>query len=315
MIHGAEVVQVDGNFDDCLKMVRKVSEEYPVVLVNSLNPNRLEGQKTAAFEIVDALGEAPDYHFLPVGNAGNITAYWMGYTQYREFGKIEKLPKMMGFQAEGAAPIVRNHVVKEPETVATAIRIGNPASWKKAVKARDESNGMIGMVSDKEILEAQKLIASFEVIEKGTPVSGRNMVTEIVRDFLGKNGYPPKVRILKISTIPARKGLGSSSAAIVSALGVAMSFLNKLDLDKLFEMAIKIEGHPDNVAPAIYGGLRVSASVSDRTLSLPVKVPFNEIAVFVPPCGISTEKARKVLPKEISFSQAIFNLQRLAILI
>lgn len=156
----------------------------------------------------------------------------------------------------------------------------------------------------------------FEVIEKGTPVSGRDMVAEIVRDFLGKNGYPPsKVRILKTSNIPARKGLGSSSAAIISALGAAMSFLNKLDLDNLFEMAVEIEGHPDNVAPAIYGGLRVSASVSDRTLSLPVNVPFNEITVFVPPCVISTEKAREVLPKEISFSQAIFNLQRLAILI
>ncbi len=160
IIYGAKVVQVDGNFDNCLKMVRKVSNEYPVVLVNSLNPNRLEGQKTAAFEIVDVLDEAPDYHFLPVGNAGNITAYWMGYTQYHRLGKIEKLPKMMGFQAEGAAPIVRKHVVENPETVATAIRIGNPASWEKAVKARDESNGMIGMVSDEEILEAQKLVAS-----------------------------------------------------------------------------------------------------------------------------------------------------------
>ncbi len=160
MIYGAKVVQVDGNFDDCLKMVRRVSEEYPVVLVNSLNPNRLEGQKTAAFEVVDLLGEAPDYHFLPVGNAGNITAYWMGYTQYHEFGRIEKLPKMMGFQAEGAAPIVRKRVVENPETVATAIRIGNPASWEKAVKARDESGGVIDMVSDEEILEAQKLVAS-----------------------------------------------------------------------------------------------------------------------------------------------------------
>ncbi len=155
----------------------------------------------------------------------------------------------------------------------------------------------------------------FEVVEKGTPVSGKDMVTEIVKDFLEKNGYPPKVRILKTSAIPARKGLGSSSAAIVSALAAAMSFLNKLDLDKLFEMAVEIEGHPDNVAPAVYGGLRVSASISDRTLSLPVNVPFNEITVFVPPFETSTKEAREVLPKEIPFSQAIFNLQRLAILI
>ncbi len=164
MIYGAKVVQVNGNFDDCLKMVKKVSEEYPVVLVNSLNPNRLEGQKTAAFEVVDLLKRAPDYHFLPVGNAGNITAYWMGYTQYYREGKITSLPKMMGFQAEGAAPIVRGHIVEKPETIATAIRIGNPASWMKAVKARDESKGVIDMVSDAEILSAQKLIASKEGI-------------------------------------------------------------------------------------------------------------------------------------------------------
>jgi len=164
MIYGAKVVKVDGNFDDCLKLVKKVSDDYPVVLVNSLNPNRIEGQKTAAFEIVDTLGDAPDYHFLPVGNAGNITAYWMGYTQYQKEGKAKKLPKMMGFQAEGAAPIVHGHPVEHPETVATAIRIGNPASWKRAIAARDESKGFIGMVSDEEILSAQRLIASKEGI-------------------------------------------------------------------------------------------------------------------------------------------------------
>ena len=162
MIYGAKVIQITGNFDDCLKLVKKLSDEYPIVLVNSLNPNRIEGQKTASFEIVDTLGDAPDYHFLPVGNAGNITAYWLGYTQYQKAGKAKKLPKMMGFQAEGAAPIVRNHPVEHPETVATAIRIGNPASWKRAIAARDESGGFIGMVSDEEILEAQRLIASKE---------------------------------------------------------------------------------------------------------------------------------------------------------
>ncbi len=164
LVYGAKVVQVDGNFDDCLKIVKNVSENYPVVLVNSLNPNRLEGQKTAAFEIVDELGKAPDYHFLPVGNAGNITAYWMGYTQYHQNGKSLSLPRMMGFQAEGAAPIVKGEIVEKPETVATAIRIGNPASWKKAVKARDESNGTIDVVSDEEILSAQRTIASKEGI-------------------------------------------------------------------------------------------------------------------------------------------------------
>lgn len=162
MVYGARVIQIDGNFDDCLEIVKRASETYPVTLVNSLNPYRLEGQKTAAFEIADLLGDAPDYHFLPVGNAGNITSYWMGYNQYREVGKITKLPKMMGFQAEGAAPIVLGHPVRDPETVATAIRIGNPASWARAVAARDESDGLIDRVSDDEILAAQKEIASSE---------------------------------------------------------------------------------------------------------------------------------------------------------
>jgi threonine synthase len=160
LVYGAKVIQIDGNFDECLKIVRKASEEFPVTVVNSVNPYRLEGQKTAAFEIVDELGEAPDYHFLPVGNAGNITSYWMGYKQYRESKRFEKLPKMMGFQAAGSAPIVMGHPIENPETVATAIRIGNPASWQKAIVARDESNGIIDTVTDDEILAAQKLIAS-----------------------------------------------------------------------------------------------------------------------------------------------------------
>ncbi len=218
MIYGARVVQVNGNFDDCLKMVRKISENYSVVLVNSLNPNRLEGQKTAAFEIVDTLGKAPDYHFLPVGNAGNITAYWMGYTQYHRFGKIEKLPKMMGFQAEGAAPIVRKHMVENPETVATAIRIGNPASWEKAVKAKDESNGMIDMVSDEEILDAQKLIASKVGVfcEPASAASVAGIIKmssngffkggeRVVATLTGNGLKDPDVvlaRVPKISTVP-----------------------------------------------------------------------------------------------------------------
>jgi threonine synthase len=164
MIHGARVIQVLGNFDEALTLVREISEKYPVTLVNSINPYRIEGQKSAAFEICDALGDAPDYHVLPVGNAGNITAYWAGYRAYRDAGRIGRLPKMLGWQAEGAAPIVRGHPVEKPETVATAIRIGKPASWKQAEAARDESGGLIRMVSDAEILEAYKLVAEIEGI-------------------------------------------------------------------------------------------------------------------------------------------------------
>ena len=145
-----------------LEVVRKISQDYPITLVNSLNPYRIEGQKTGAFEICDALGQAPDYHFIPVGNAGNITAYWKGYKEYNQKGKIDKLPKMMGFEAEGAAAIVRGERIMNPETIATAIRIGNPASWEKAEAARDESKGTISSVSDEEILDAYKLIASCE---------------------------------------------------------------------------------------------------------------------------------------------------------
>ncbi len=164
MMHGAKVIQIKGNFDDALNLVKEITEKYPITLVNSLNPYRLEGQKTAAFEVVDALGDAPDYHCLPVGNAGNITAYWMGYKEYFNHGLAKNKPKMLGFQAEGAAPIVRGYKIDKPETVATAIRIGNPASWKKAEAARDESGGLIDMVSDDEILYAYKLIAEKEGI-------------------------------------------------------------------------------------------------------------------------------------------------------
>ena len=160
IIYGAKIVSVDGNFDQALGIVRSLTEKHPVTLVNSLNPNRIEGQKTAAFEIIDVLGEAPDYLFIPVGNAGNITAYWKGFVEYYQAGRARNKPRMMGFQAEGAAPIVRGYVVKEPETIASAIRIGNPASWQKAVAARDESGGIIDMVSDEEILAAYRLLAT-----------------------------------------------------------------------------------------------------------------------------------------------------------
>jgi len=164
IIYGARVVMVEGNFDDALRLVRELSEKHPVTLVNSVNPYRLQGQKTAAFEVCDSLGHAPDILALPVGNAGNISAYWMGFKEYRERGKSDKLPRMMGFEAEGAAPIVRGEIVTQPETVATAIRIGNPASWKLAEAARDESGGLIDCVSDQEILESYQLLSSKEGI-------------------------------------------------------------------------------------------------------------------------------------------------------
>jgi threonine synthase len=162
--HGANLLQVDGNFDDCLNLARDLAAKYPVALVNSVNPYRIEGQKTAAFEIVDLLGDAPDMHVLPVGNAGNITAYWKGYNEYHEDGFATKLPQMWGFQASGAAPIVLGHVVTNPETIATAIRIGNPASWQQAVEARDNSGGVIDSVTDEEILTAYRLVAAKEGI-------------------------------------------------------------------------------------------------------------------------------------------------------
>ncbi|GGL91386.1 threonine synthase [Glutamicibacter protophormiae] len=170
--HGADIIQIDGNFDNCLEVARKLSENYPVFLVNSVNPARIQGQKTGAFEVVDFLGDAPDYHVLPVGNAGNITAYWKGYKEYaseftNQAGAVlapvsTKTPIMWGFQAAGAAPIVLGHPVTEPDTVATAIRIGNPASWAQAEEARDESGGIIDSVTDEEILAAHRWLSSRE---------------------------------------------------------------------------------------------------------------------------------------------------------
>lgn len=159
LIHGAQTIEVRGNFDDALEIVRELGQRDDFEVVNSINPFRIEGQKTAAFEVCDELGKAPDMHFLPVGNAGNITAYWRGYKEYHSSGIIPELPKMMGWQAEGAAPIVRGAVVESPETIATAIRIGNPASWDKASEAAEQSDGTIGMVSDEEILDAHRLLA------------------------------------------------------------------------------------------------------------------------------------------------------------
>ena len=162
MMHQATVIQIEGNFDQALAIVKDLSAAHHIELVNSLNPFRIEGQKTAAFEVCDQLGDAPSLHVLPVGNAGNITAYWKGYQEYRQANQTTKVPRMMGFQAAGAAPIVLGRVVEEPQTIATAIRIGNPASWALAVKAVDESSGAIDMVTDEEILQAYATVAATE---------------------------------------------------------------------------------------------------------------------------------------------------------
>lgn len=188
MSHGAQIVQVRGNFDEAFKVVVEIAQNHPVEIVNSVNPYRLQGQMTGAFEIIEELGEAPDYHFIPVGNAGNISSYWMGYRKYRDDGKSKVLPRMMGFQAWGAAPIVRGKIVENPETVATAIRIGNPANWHLAERARDESRGMIGKVTDREILIAQKLIAEKEGIfcEPASAASLAGLIKWLKRNRLGE---------------------------------------------------------------------------------------------------------------------------------
>jgi threonine synthase len=172
--YGAKIIAIQGNFDQALQIVRSLVQKHPVTLVNSLNPYRIEGQKTAAFEIVDDLGDAPDYFFIPVGNAGNITAYWKGFVEYKQAGKASRTPRMMGFQAEGAAPIVKGKIVKSPKTLATAIRIGNPASWQGAIAARDQSGGVIDCVSDDEILAAYKLLARKEGVF-GEPASAASV--------------------------------------------------------------------------------------------------------------------------------------------
>ncbi|MBL7156683.1 MAG: threonine synthase [Candidatus Omnitrophica bacterium] len=211
LIHGAQVIAVKGNFDDCLKLVIEITEKYPITLVNSLNPNRIEGQKTGAFEICDVLTEAPDYHAIPVGNAGNITAYWKGYKEYKEKGRINSLPRMIGFQAEGASPIVKGHVVKNPKTIATAIKIGNPASWEKAKAARDESGGLIEAVTDEEILNAYKLLASKEgiFVEPASAASVAGVLKKAKQDYF-------KGEELKIVCVLTGHGLKDPERAIAS---------------------------------------------------------------------------------------------------
>jgi threonine synthase len=212
LIHEATVLAVKGNFDEALDLVREITHSHPITMVNSLNPYRIEGQKTSSFEICDALEDAPDFQIMPVGNAGNITAYWKGYKEYQTDGKINKLPKMLGFQAEGAAPIVRGFPIEKPETIATAIRIGNPASWKEAETARDESKGLIDMVSDAEILNAYKLLAAKEgvFVEPASAASIAGLIK------LNDSGYFKNVPKAKIVCILTGHGLKDPDRAIKS---------------------------------------------------------------------------------------------------
>jgi len=211
LIHGAQVLAVDGNFDAALHLVREITHKYKITLVNSINPHRIEGQKTGAYEICEQSGGPPDYHFIPVGNAGNITAYWKGYKDYKSQGVISRLPKMMGFQAEGAAPIVRGRVIERPETIATAIRIGNPASWKQAEAARDESGGMIDMVSDAQILKAYQLLAETDGVfcEPASAASVAGLIKLVKKGFFKK-----RPRGLKIVCVLTGHGLKDPDRAI-----------------------------------------------------------------------------------------------------
>lgn len=208
--HGAQVLAVEGNFDAALTLVREITERYRVALVNSLNPARIEGQKTAAFEICDALGEAPDFHALPVGNAGNITAYWKGFVEYSRQGRVSRLPRLLGFQAAGAAPLVLGHAVENPQTFATAIRIGNPASGKQALAAARESGGQIAAVSDEEIKEAYQLLAQKEglFVEPASAAGVAGLLK------LGKEGFFPRNGHLTVTCTLTGHGLKDPETAI-----------------------------------------------------------------------------------------------------
>ena len=231
LVHGARLLQVDGSFDDCLELARKLAAHYPVALVNSVNPYRLQGQKTAAFEIVDDLGDAPDVHCLPVGNAGNISAYWMGYTEYLRAGLAARSPRMLGFQASGAAPIVTGQPVLQPQTIATAIRIGNPASWRQAEEARDESGGLIDMVTDRQILAAYRMLAAEEAVfgelASAAGVAGLIQACEnrqldagsrVVCTITGNGLKDPD---WAVSAAPAPVTVPADPAAAAAALGLA----------------------------------------------------------------------------------------------
>ncbi|MFI6761471.1 threonine synthase [Micromonospora sp. NPDC050417] len=231
LVHGAKLLQVEGNFDDCLALASKLSQDYPVALVNSVNPDRVHGQKTAAFEIVEALGDAPDIHCLPVGNAGNITAYWLGYREDVAAGNATRHPKMYGFQAAGAAPIVHGEAVREPSTIATAIRIGNPASWTGALDARDASGGLIAAVTDREILSAYRLLArevgAFVELGSAASVAGLLQQAEAGRVPAGSTivctvtGHGLKDPEWAISTAPSPITIRNDVIAAARALDLA----------------------------------------------------------------------------------------------
>lgn len=218
LIHGAKVLAIKGNFDEALNLVKEISSKFPITLVNSLNPYRIEGQKTAAFEICDFLEDAPDFQCMPVGNAGNITAYWKGYKEYKEKGILKKLPMMLGFQAEGAAPIVKGKPIKNPKTIASAIRIGNPASWKGAINARDESGGLIDAVSDKEILDAYKLLASKEgiFVEPASAASVAGLLKLAKKGYFTTENREQKTENRKIVCILTGHGLKDPDRVIKS---------------------------------------------------------------------------------------------------
>jgi len=231
LAYGARTLQVQGNFDDCLRIVREITQNYPIELVNSLNPMRMEGQKTGAFEICDVLGGPPDFHILPIGNAGNITAYWWGYLTYKEAGRIHRLPQMIGFQAAGAAPLVHGHPIDKPETIATAIRIGNPARWEEAMAAIRESGGLVEAVTDEEILEAYSELASCEGIfcEPASAASVAGLKKLIARNYFGPkpatvvciltgHGLKDPDNAIKIARPPEQ--VPADTAAVVKHLGL-----------------------------------------------------------------------------------------------
>jgi threonine synthase len=229
LLYGAEVMAIKGNFDDALAIVRQMADNYPITLVNSVNPYRLEGQKTAAFELVDALGDAPDWLCIPVGNGGNITAYWMGFNQYQQHGKCRNLPKMMGFQAAGSAPLVSGVRVKDPETLATAIRIGNPANWEKAVAAKNESHGEFNSVTDAEIIAAYRWLGSKEGIfcepASAASVAGLLKVKNQVPDHatvvcvLTGNGLKDPDTAIANKINPFKQGIAANMEAVAAAMG------------------------------------------------------------------------------------------------
>ncbi len=239
MIHGARVLQIDGNFDQALEFTRSITEKHPIALVNSVNPHRLEGQKTGAFEIVDDLGGAPDFHVLPVGNAGNITAYWMGYKEYKNSGKSDSLPRMLGFQASGSAPIVLGKPIEDPQTFATAIRIGNPASWEKAESARDESDGVIGMVTDRQIKRAYRTLAAAEgVFVEPASAAGIAGLFKLSQSGFFDSMEPTvgdKIRVVCVLTGHGLKDPGNALKASVDAVTVEANEAAILDAMELYD--------------------------------------------------------------------------------